>query len=156
MSLVHTSRAFDLLSAVTSGDLRRADPHVASAILGAIDALRLGVSSDVTGWTRARFEIRMQEPDSWVEVDGMRWNPHNLGVHVWTTGAADVTHIPSGKRLGSFSSLGAAMDFAQVIDDLYDWNLSTLKDLPADVERLIRGHAKSQQVSSFTPRRVIR
>lgn len=104
------------------------------------------------GWMARRFRIALEK--GWCEVDGMCWNPHNLGIHIWSNNsvAVDVTHIPTGKRLASFASLGAAMNFVESIDDLFDWNQPTLANLPPDMERLVRGSARVHQEESFPPR----
>lgn len=150
----HVSRAADLLEGVSSGALLRSDPKAKTAIVEALAALKLEIADErPRGWEPHRYRIAMQ-PNGWCEVDGMRWQPHNLGVHIWTNGTVDVTHIPSGKRLASFPSLGAAMGFAESIDDLYDWNLPTLDNLPHDMERLVKGSIRVHQEEAFIPRPV--
>lgn len=81
-------------------------------------------------WTRRKFNIAMDhlttlgngEVSGLVEVDGIVLNDnHELGLHVGLTHMVDVTHLPSGKRIGGFDTLGAAMEFAHRIAYLRDW-----------------------------------
>jgi hypothetical protein len=82
-------------------------------------------------WTRMAYNIAMDslttlgngDASGWVRVDGIVLNDnHELGLHIGVTHQVDVTHVPSGKRIGSFDTLGAAMEFAHRIVYLRDWS----------------------------------
>jgi hypothetical protein len=82
-------------------------------------------------WMRMAYEINMVhlttlsgngETSGKVRVDGIVLNENReLGLHIGLTQQVDVTHIPSGKRIGGFDTLGAAMEFAHRIAYLRDW-----------------------------------
>lgn len=85
-------------------------------------------------WRRATYKIRKSDRDLMpAEVDGIVLNADGetcLGIHVGVTHTVDVTHLPSGKRVGHFYTLGAAMEFVHRIAYLTDWTFDdpVLKD----------------------------
>jgi hypothetical protein len=85
-------------------------------------------------WRRGSYRIRKSDRDLMpAEVDGIVLQADGeicLGMHVGMTHDVDVTHIPSGKRVGHFRTLGAAMEFVHRIAYLTDWTLPdpVLKD----------------------------
>lgn len=148
------TRALRLLDGITSGDLMAMGKRASVAVSESLGALRLEVSNErPRGWIPARFNITLRDPDGTCEVDGMKHVPALLGIHITVSGTADVTHIPTGKRLGSFGSLGAAVEFVEVVKDLYAWHEPTL-NVPLTTERLIQAAISAHQQRAFAPRQI--
>lgn len=79
----------------------------------------------VQAWERQTYSLALSDgPEARVSVDGiaMKEVPW-IGLHVGSTASIDVTHIPSGKRIGGFASLGSALEFAARIAYLLDWRV---------------------------------
>lgn len=80
-------------------------------------------------WTRQSFLIltRLHRDQSLahVSVDGMVRGM--VGIHVRETSAIDVTHLPTGRRIATFTNLGACFEFASRASDL----MSAREDVPA-------------------------
>jgi hypothetical protein len=70
-------------------------------------------------WHRAKYDIvivvatRTAPLARRQEVDGIRLHDVPIGIHASDRCALDVTHIPSGKRIAAFTSLGVAMEFVE-------------------------------------------
>lgn len=74
----------------------------------------------VQSWKRHSFAIAME--DGKVRVDGITIGERQeIGLHFGVTAKIDATHIPSGKKIGSFDTLGAAVEFAHRVVNLRDW-----------------------------------
>lgn len=141
----HIQRAYDLLERITSADLNRSPTQVRNAITESLGALRLAISQEMPkGWSAARFNILLANTLTFKEVDGIRLEEALLGVHVDDMERAHVTHIPSGKRLHGFKTLGQAVRFAESIKVLYPWREVLLNISPA-TERLILAAARVVQ-----------
>jgi hypothetical protein len=89
-------------------------------------------------WQRQAFAIAMDHDDADVPptvlVDGIVMSDQpDLGLHVGVTHFIDVTHIPTGKRIGGFVTLGGAMEFTHRIAYLRDWHH---KDTPLTAAEL--------------------
>lgn len=131
-------------------------------------------TGDFEHWRRATFRVAMNDVavlgngtphDGFVEVDGIVMSPlHDvqgeghaepeLGLHVGLTHMVDCTHLASGKRIGSFETLGAAMEFVNRLAYVANWRN------PA--ERITAGEAKALSdlyanvtASACRPRRVV-
>jgi hypothetical protein len=90
--------------------------------------MRLRDFGKISRWMRAQFTIetrRVEDPSSVrrVEVDGIISAELNLGLH-FCNDRVHVTHIPSGLRVASFSTLGAALAFVHLVEDasITDWD----------------------------------
>jgi hypothetical protein len=75
----------------------------------------------VHAWQRRQFEIAVDNPHGRVSVDGICLASVPIGLHFRDMYGIDVTHLPSGKRLGKLTSLGAAMEFVHRVAFLCDW-----------------------------------
>jgi hypothetical protein len=73
----------------------------------------------VIAWTRRTFRITLSTSAS-MEVDGIIANGAPLGIHIRDR-YIDITHLPSGQRIASVTSLGAAMGIVYGIAPLTDW-----------------------------------
>jgi hypothetical protein len=112
-------------------------------------------------WTRKAYTIVMDhlatlnnggESSGQVQVDGIVLNEnHELGLHIGITHQVDVTHIPSGKRIGGFDTLGAAMEFAHRIAYLRNWSNA---DITEDESKAIRATYATLTASAVRPTRV--
>lgn len=80
----------------------------------------------VQSWKRTMFQITMDFPDGShgkVEVDGITMSEQpDIGLHVGQTHFIDATHIPTGKRIGQFQTLGAAVEFVHRIAHILPWS----------------------------------
>jgi hypothetical protein len=112
-------------------------------------------------WTRMTYRIAMDhlaqlsngpEYSGLVEVDGIVHNDeHEIGLHIGTTNQVDVTHLPTGKRIGGFDTLGAAMEFVHRVAYLRDWKHGNLTT--AEHTAITQVHA-TIAATAHRPRRV--
>jgi hypothetical protein len=112
-------------------------------------------------WTRKTYLIIMGEmltlgnqrpQDGWVQVDGIVLSDSpELGLHVGVTQQIDVTHIPTGKRIGGFDTLGAAMEFAHRVAYLRDWSTDAVT--PEECTAITNLHT-TLAATAVRPRRV--
>jgi hypothetical protein len=75
-------------------------------------------------WSRKEFEIKVTdfrgEPGT-AMLDGIALGDVPLGMHFRDYHAIDVSHLVSGRRIGSFKTLGAAMEFVHAVAYETDW-----------------------------------
>lgn len=88
------------------------------------------------GWTRRFYQIKVDNPNGTVEVDGMVFGSAPLGLHFRDMYGIDVTHVPSGKRIAKLTSLGAALEFVHRIARLTDWTQME-PTLPARLQEIL-------------------
>jgi hypothetical protein len=104
-------------------------------------------------WKRAKFRIRLTNPEGWAEVDGVTSAacPH-LGLHLSQSGLGviDVTHIPTGRRIADFRTLGAAMEYVTEIIPLATW--INIAPVTPEIEKTLRALAAKAYTSEFRPR----
>jgi hypothetical protein len=75
-------------------------------------------------WHRQVYRIVIEDDvgSKAVQVDGIVMaDTPDIGLHMGSTHYVDVTHIPTGRRIGSFATLGAGMEFVHRIAYLRDW-----------------------------------
>lgn len=93
-------------------------------------------------WSRLEYLITMNEPSGCARVDGICFNgTSSLGLHTDHNGRVVVTHIPSGKQLCAFRTLGAATEFVERIYPLTDWtDVAPVLEESTRIEILKLGH----------------
>jgi hypothetical protein len=87
-------------------------------------------------WNRRTFRIHSANARDGalelVPVDGIvlgkaPW----FGIHIRGHEHADVTHVPTGRRIASFSTLGAALEYAETIVPWTNWRSENVEISPA-------------------------
>lgn len=107
----------------------------------------------VGAWERARYRLSMADATARpLEVDGITmveapW----IGLHIGPAASVDVTHVPSGKRIGGFASLGSALEFAARIAYLLEWKVIE-PVISADHARALEEARRDVDASAFAPR----
>jgi len=85
-------------------------------------------------WERRAFVLTLDT--GLVTVDGIAIAGEHIGIHIGVTHWVDVTHIPTGRKLAAFQTLGAAMELAHRIVYLRDWSSATLQLSSEEVKRI--------------------
>jgi hypothetical protein len=101
----------------------------------------------IHAWVRKSYEIVVDQPEGKVLVDGIALGTVPLGLHFRNTDYIDVTHIPSGKRVWHFTSLGAALDFTQRVAHMVLWG----REHPVVPEQIFQ-LAREIEASAHRPR----
>jgi hypothetical protein len=88
--------------------------------------MRLRDFGKISRWMRAPITIETTRPEDpterrTVQIDGIINAEVNLGLH-FCGQKVHVTHLGSGYRVASFSTLGAALAFVHLIEDASDWD----------------------------------
>src|SRR3954471_14123149 len=91
----------------------------------------------VHAWQRRQFEIVVDNPHGFVSVDGICLASVPIGLHFRDMYGIDVTHMPSGKRIGKLTSLGGAMEFVHRIAFVCDWH-QIEPEVPSIVTEILR------------------
>jgi hypothetical protein len=100
---------------------------------------------------RQQFNILMGEPEGLVVVDGIV--AAELGLHIGVTYQVDVTHVPSGKRIGGFDTLGAALEFVERVAYIRDWSTVPLT-VTQEEEKAVWDAYKAVLTTMERPRRI--
>ncbi len=105
-------------------------------------------------WTRTHYKLTMVRPSGRVKVDGITLKACPfLGLHLGQTGLIDVTHLPSGRRIADFRTLGAAMEYVTKIAPLTDWS-TEIPDITPEVEKTLLGYAFEMYKTETRPQNV--
>jgi hypothetical protein len=107
-------------------------------------------------WHRAPYYIATQQSalgQERCQVDGIQIVGGHIGIHLRSPDWMDVTHIPSGRRLSYFKSVGAALSFAEQVHTMHDWS-SPLIDVPDELVQKILGMARMLSDTAYLPRTV--
>lgn len=97
-------------------------------------------------WVRAQFNIlthHITEAEQWHTVDGIKHPTAPLGIHFNGRQTCDVTHLPSGRRIRGFPSLGAAISFTERVATIADWTPAVIALDPLTEARV---HALAAEV----------
>lgn len=102
-------------------------------------------ANDLSAWLRTTFVIRTTLGTS-MEVDGIQYIPAPIGLHLRDR-YVEITHIPSGFRIGTADTLGAAMAIVQGIATMTNWREPSPKITNAIGETIAL-----LNMTSFSPR----
>lgn len=89
----------------------------------------LAISGDRATVQRATFEVALDTGRT-AQVDGLILG--DLGIHIGLTHFADVTHLPTGRRVSGFRTLGGALEFAQRVQCMVAWGRTPFELSPAE------------------------
>jgi hypothetical protein len=82
----------------------------------------------LSGWTTGHVTLYLEGPDERVPVEA--WIRGPFAIHELKNGLANVTHIPTGRRVCSFDNKIQAAEFAERIEPLGDWGSIYKKEPP--------------------------
>lgn len=103
-------------------------------------------------WTAHKFRVLMADPEGFAKVYGLALG--SLALHIGLTHWVDVSHLPSGRKLATFRTLGGAVAFVEDCHYKLPWSVETWQlaepqlslSQAAQVRDLIAKHRESEEL----------
>lgn len=103
-------------------------------------------------WTAHNFRVLMADPEGFAKVYGMALG--SLGLHLGLTHFVDITHLPSGRKIAGFRTLGGAVAFVEELYYKFPWATERFQEAnprwsmaqASDVRDLIAKHREHEEI----------